>query len=151
MSLILKTKKTMNAKTIIAAVVGAIAAFLLGWIIWGMLLMDYFIANMVNYEGLMINPPILWAIFLSGLATSFLLAYLFEKMNVHTLADGFKNGLIIYFFIALSMALYFYASMNWYSGKVVMIVDVVVNSIYGGLIGMVIALMLGRGKATPST
>ena len=125
----------MNTKTIIAAVVGAIASFLLGWIIWGILLMDYFQANMIHYDGLMINPPILWAIFLSGLAQTTLFAFLFEKMNVVNLMDGFKYGVIINFFISISMTLFFYSSMNWYIGVTVMVVDILVNTIYGGLIG----------------
>lgn len=137
----------MNTKIIIAAVVGAIAAFLLGWIIWGVLLMDYFVSNTIQYEGLMINPPILWAIFLSGLAVSVLLAFLFEKMNIFSIADGFKYGVIVYFCFAFSISMFFYASMNWYNGITVIVVDVLVNTIYGGLIGAVIAAMLGRGQS----
>lgn len=137
----------MNTKTIIAAVVGAIASFLLGYIIWGVLLMDYFEENSIQYDGLMNNPPILWAIFLSGLATSSLYAFLFDKLSINSVVEGFKYGLIINFFIAVSFALYFYAAMNLYSGTTVIFVDVIVNTIYGGLIGAVIGFMMGRGMA----
>ncbi|MBK7856274.1 MAG: hypothetical protein IPJ79_16525 [Bacteroidetes bacterium] len=46
----------MNKKVIAAAIAGAITTFMLGWLIYGMLLMDFMEANTVKYEGLMLNP-----------------------------------------------------------------------------------------------
>ena len=109
--------------------------------------MDYFEANTIHYEGLTNNPPILWAIFLSGLAITLLFSFLFEKMNINSIAGGFKYGAIIYFLFSLSMALYFYAAMNYYSGTTIMVVDVLASTVYGGLTGAVIGAILGRGQA----
>jgi len=138
----------MNTKTIIAAVVGAIASFFLGWVIWGMLLMDYFKTNTVQYEGMMLpdTEMKLWAIFVSNLCSSFLFAWLFSRMNVRTLADGAKTGAIINILLAASIVMMYHSMMNWYSNATIMIVDVLVNGFFGAVIGGIIALMLGRGE-----
>ncbi len=135
----------MNTKTIIAIVVGSISAFLLGWLVWGILLADYYKANMIEYPGMMIDPPILWAIFISNIVGTTLLAWLFGKMNVNSMMGGFQAGAIIYFFIALSYSLMFYSMMNWYANTTVMIVDVIVNAVFGGIIGAIVGMMMGRG------
>lgn len=139
----------MNTKTIIAAVVGSVAAFLLGWVIWGMLLMDYFEANTVQYEGLMLpeSDMRLWAIYISNLANAFLFAWLFDKMKITTLMGGVQTGAIIGALYAISIDMMFFSMMNWYIGTTVIIVDILVNAAFSGIIGGIIAMMLGRGGA----
>jgi len=143
----------MNAKTIIAAAVGSVVAFLLGWVIWGMLLMNFFQENTYQYEGLMLpeTEMKLWAIFIANLANAFMFAYVFDRMNVRNFAGGFQAGAIINFLISLSMAMMFYSMMNWYKSPTIMVVDVLVNTVYGGIIGGVIGLMLGRSGAKATT
>jgi hypothetical protein len=140
----------MNSKTIIAAVVGAIAAFLLGWLVWGMLLMDYYAKNTTQYEGLMLpeSEMKLWAIFISNLAGSTMTAWVFSKMNLRSFGGGFQAGLIIYALIAISFDFMFYSMMNWYANSTVIVVDILVNAVFGGIIGGIIAMMLGRGSST---
>jgi len=135
----------MSTKSIIAAIVGAIVAFFAGWVIWGMLLMDFYEAHSTQYEGLYKEPMIYAGIFVSQLAWGFLLAYLFEKMGVTTFAAGFLQGVIIFFLISLAFDVFMYSSMNLMDTTVIA-VDVIVNAIFGGIVGGVIAMMLGRGK-----
>ena len=138
----------MNTKTIIAALVGAVASFLLGWVIWGMLLMDYFQANTIQYEGMMLpeTEMKLWAIFVSNLAGGFLFAWLFSRMNIKTLAAGAQAGAIINLCIAISIDMMFYSMMNWYANATIIVVDILVNAFFGAVIGGIIAMMLGRGE-----
>ena len=72
--MIILNYQTMDKKIITAAIVGAIVSFLLGWLIYGFLLMDYYTAYSVKYEGLMKDPPEFWAYFANGLCWSYLLA-----------------------------------------------------------------------------
>ena len=137
----------MNTKTIIAAVVGAIASFLLGWVIWGMLLMDYFQKNTIQYEGMMLpeSEMKLWAIFISNLAGGFMYAWLFSRMNIRTFAGGAQAGAIIGALMALSIDMMFYSMMNWYANTTIIVVDILVNGFFGLVIGGIIGMMLGRG------
>jgi hypothetical protein len=137
----------MNSKTLVAIAVGAVASFLLGWLVWGILLMDYYQANTITYDGMMLEKPILWAIFISNIAGATTLGWLFQRMNVTTFGDGFKTGAILWFLYAASINLMFYAMMNWYANTSVMFVDMIVNGVFGGVIGGIMGMMMGRGGA----
>ena len=43
----------MNTKLLVAVLAGGVTAFLLGWLLFGMLLMGYYESHMIPYEGLM--------------------------------------------------------------------------------------------------
>lgn len=136
----------MNTKVIIAAIVGSVVSFLLGWLVYGTLLMDLMTANTTVYAGLMKEPPVLWAIFLSGLVWAILIAYIFDRWaNTRTFMQGFTNGMIINFPFLLSMYLGYYAFMNLYSAKW-MCIDIIIGTLFWGIVSGAIAMTLGSGK-----
>ena len=137
----------MNTKAILAAFAGAVFSFLGGWVIFGMLLMDFYTANTATYEGLSKGPmPDLVFIFLSGLCSSFLLTVIYTKWaNVETFSAGFTNGLIVYFFFAASMDLAMYAFYNL-ANMTLTIVDIIAQTVFGGVVGGIIGAVLGMGK-----
>lgn len=133
---------------LIATLVGAIAAFLGGWLIWGILMKDFYDANTIQYEGLMLMPPRLGTLFLGNLAWAWLIAYIFDRWaNIRTFGGGFTAGLIISFALALYMDMFMYSMMNMMSLTVI-IVDILVSTIFGAVIAGIIAAMLGTGKRT---
>ena len=118
----------MNKKILIAALVGAVASFLAGWLVFGYLLEGYYKSNTIVYQGLMKEPPVLWAIFVSGLCWSLLLAIIFDKWaNIRTFAGGLMVAGWISFLIALSfdLSLYSFFNLNTFS---FLVVDVVIRS-----------------------
>jgi hypothetical protein len=136
----------MNTKTIIAAIAGAITTFLLGWLIYGILLMDFMETHTIKYEGLMINPPRLGVLFASHLIFSLMLAYVFNTWaNARTFSSGFTNGLIISGLITLSIDLGYYAFMNLMD-TTGLAVDVIVSTLIWSIAGGVIGLVLGKVK-----
>jgi hypothetical protein len=59
-------------RVLLATVAGAITLFVLGYLIWGMLLASYFKDNEIQYAGLSKQPaPSLVSFFLSNLALLF--------------------------------------------------------------------------------
>jgi hypothetical protein len=138
----------MNTKRLIAAVVGAIASFFGGWLVWGILLKDFFDANTIHYEGLMLMPPRLGTMFIGNLAMSWLIAYIFDHWaNIRTFQGGFMAGLIISFALSLNVDMFMYSMMNLMTLTVI-IVDILVSTIFGAVISGIIAAMLGTGKRT---
>ena len=145
----------MNTKTLLAALVGGIAAFLLGWLLYGLALADFYESNTTHYEGLMrmvagATPAVrdMVIIFLSNCVWALMLAYVFTRWaGIDNFMEGMKAGAILSFLIALAYNLSFLAFMNLYSNSL-FVVDVIVNTIVGGIIGGVVGWMLGRGKAT---
>jgi hypothetical protein len=136
----------MNVRVILASLAGAVVSFLLGWLVYGMLLSGYYEANTNHFNGLMINPPNLIGIFLSGWVMSFLFAFIFSKWaNISSFVPGLIAAGIISFLIMLSFDLSFWSMMNLF-GKKLLVVDVVVGTAFYAFIGGVVALVLGFKK-----
>lgn len=136
----------MSTRAILAAVVGSISSFLLGWLIFGILLMDYYTANTTHYDGLMKEMPNLVLVFLNGLIWSLLLAFIFERWaGIKTILGGIKGGVIIGLPIMLSFNLFLLARMNLFTPTLV-VVDVIANTIFTALVGGLIAFILGYRK-----
>lgn len=136
----------MNVRVLLAAFAGAVTAFLLGWLVYGMLLGNFFMNNTLKVEGLWIDPPNLVGIFLSGFSMSFLIAWIFSRWaNISTFVTGFTTGAFIAFFILLSYDLYFWSATHLYSAKFLAL-DVVMGTVFNGLVSGVVALVLGMKK-----
>ena len=143
---------TMNMKVLLAALVGGVVAFLMGWLIWGIGLMGYYEANMIHYDGLMKSEEEfnLVLMFLGNLVLSTLMAILFHRMGVASLMGGAMTGALIGSLFFLHVDLGFLAMMNYFATPMLVVVDVLANAVWGAGIGAVIGLMLGRGKAVAS-
>ncbi|MDZ4715122.1 MAG: hypothetical protein SH819_06590 [Cytophagales bacterium] len=136
----------MNTKTILAGLAGSFFAFFGGWLIYGMLLMDYFQANTTVYEGLMKDPPDMLFLAVSNLAWGFLFAYLFQKIGtIKSFGAGFTNGLVLSFIITLMFDTSMYAFFNLNPLSFI-VVDIGVGSVFGGVLGGVVGFVLGTGK-----
>lgn len=120
--------------------------FLFGWVVFGILLMDFYAANTIQYEGLMKEMPNILLIFISQLLTGFLFAYIFEKWaGYRTFGKGFQGGLIIGFLIIVAFDLYFLAGFHLFNVKLI-VFDIILNTIFYALAGGIVGLVLGAGK-----
>jgi hypothetical protein len=133
----------MNSKTLVAGLLTGIVSFLLGWLIFGLLLMNYYSSLMTQYDGLLKQEPSIWAILVANLASGLFMAYVFQLGNIRTPFRGFVTGMILSFLITLMFDLYLYAQFNLYSGSLV-VLDVVATSIFGGVIGAFLGWWFGR-------
>lgn len=134
-------------RVLLSAVAGAITLFILGYLIWGVLLTSYFKNNTIEYAGLSKQPtPNLVSLFLSNLALAFLLAFVFAQWaSIRTFVGGLAAGAIVGFLIHLSWKLSLMGYMNLYKETTPVVVDILVEtaraSLAGGLIGSVLGLM----------
>jgi len=136
----------MNLKVVYATLAGGVLSFLLGWLVYGQLLMSFYTNNSVHYEGLMKAEPNLILIFLSCLVMSFFMAFVFDSWaGFRTLTKGIYGGLYIGLLIGLGYDLSSHAMMNLFSVKV-MLVDVIVSGIMNAIIGGLIGWILGMGQ-----
>jgi uncharacterized membrane protein len=136
----------MNSKTIVAAITGLILMFFLGWLVWGILLVNFYQANTVEYPGLMKEMPDMIPLILGQLLMSFMLAFVFQRWaGIKTFMGGLLGGLILGGLISAAYDLYFLAGMNLYNVPVI-IVDIIVNTAMLGLVGGVIGWILGYKK-----
>jgi hypothetical protein len=136
----------MYTKLLLATLAGGVAAFLFGYLFFGILLADFYATNITSYEGLIKNPPNLFMIFVSNLILSFLLAYIFSRWaGIKSAAQGAQAGFIIVGLIAISIDVFQFATMNLIS-PLFIAVDTVGNAIFGAVVGSVAGFVLGSGK-----
>ncbi|MBN8837487.1 MAG: hypothetical protein J0I09_09520 [Sphingobacteriia bacterium] len=135
----------MNTKTIIAGIITGILGFLLGWLIFGILLMDYYSHHTMQYAGLMKNPPEFLYIFIGSLAYGLLMAYIFVLANINNLSKGAVTGLIITALIQINIDSFIFAEYHLI-GRMVILVDVIVNAVFGTILGAFLGWWLGRGS-----
>ncbi len=134
---------------LLAALVGGVVAFLLGWLIFGMLLAGYMDAHIVKYEGLM-KPQEemnLGLMFVNNLLVALLLAWALGRMGVKDFQGGAVAGAIMGFLFYLSVDLGFLAMTNLFDGPGMVVVDALANAVLTALVGGTVGLVLGRGKA----
>lgn len=138
----------MNTKVLLAAVAGAIATFLSGWLIYGMLLKGYFDSSLTEGARSISrgDHPIIWAIFLGGFAWALLLAMIFDRWaNIRTWQGGGMAGAWIGFLIAIGANLFSYAQADWASMNALLL-DACVNIVQGAISGAVSGFVLGYGN-----
>ncbi len=132
-------------KLFMGGIVGGILFFLLGWLIYGMLLMDF----MNNHTGAAGNvsrtePDFLY-LAIGNLAMGFLLAYIFVKSNVNSMAGGFITGAVLGLLMSVGYDCMIYGTTTVIS-KTAMAADVAVSTVMTAIAGAVVAMVMGMGK-----
>lgn len=138
----------MNMKIIRGTLFGGITYFLLGWLVWGILLMDFYTAN---YSQVMNRPEtdmVWWAMIVSNLTTALLLTLILKWSGAKEIMDGLKIGAIVGFLFSLSIDLSFYSMTTMFNNLSGIVVDLVVNSAVMAVIGLVIVLTWGKEKTS---
>ena len=133
----------MNTKTLLGALIAGVVSFLLGWLIFGILLMDYYAANKVQYPGLLKDPMEIWPIAVADLAWGLLVSWIFSMANIKTVAKGVTVGFLIGFLMVLGFDLFVYAELNLYSTRLLGL-DVIMNGVMGAASGAVLGWWYGR-------
>ena len=135
----------MNLKTVYATLAAFVIFFFLGWLVFAVLLMNFYDANSMHYEGLNKEYPNMVLLVLANLVWAFFFAYVLQRWAKTTdFGKGFIAGLIIGFFVTLCFDLYFLSMLNLYNTKL-FVVDIIVNTVISGIAGGVIGWVLGFG------
>lgn len=141
----------MKVGTLVASLAGAVVMFGLGYLFFGLLLADFFKANMVEYAGLAKDPPLVWAIFLFNLAWAWLIAWVLDYGSRSGWGEGAKAGAIIMFILAVGIDLEFHAFMNVHKALAPMLLHILIVTFMGAVAGAVIGLVQGFfGKRSES-
>ena len=133
-------------KVIIGGLVGGVAFFFLGWIIYGMFLMDYLMANQNQCAMRPMEEMIWWSLILSNLAWAFAYAIIFSWSNISTFVGGLKAGIILGLLIATSIDLSFFSMTTMFNNLTIVVVDVLASTTMSAIGGGIIAAVMGMGK-----
>lgn len=131
----------MNVKKfIVGGIVGGIADFLMGWLIWGILLKD----TMPKPDGA--GPENMMFIFFGCMCFGFLVSYVFSQgEGISQCVAGIKMAAGIALFMSLCNNFFY----NMYKDAIdikLMGIDVVASVVIGSVVGAVVAVVNGKMK-----
>ena len=138
----------MNTKTLLAGLVGGVAAFFLGWLIYGKVLMPI-MAEHCNSSVMRAEADMIWwAMIVSNLFWGLSMALLLSWGNVTNFMTGMTRGAIFGFVLLVGIDLSYYSMTTMYTDTTGVVIDVLAGTVMNALIGGVVGWMLGRGNAT---
>lgn len=131
----------MNVKNFfIGGIVGGIVDFLMGWLIWGILLKDTF----PKPSGA--GPENMLFIFLGCMAFGFMISYIFAQgEGISNYVTGIKVAAGVGLFMSLSNNFFYNMYKDTMDVKMVAI-DVVASIIVAAVVGALIAIVNGKMK-----
>ncbi len=139
-------------KFIIGGIIGGVANFLLGWLVWGMLLLNFMNGHTTEAGKAVMRAEentIWWALILANLVLGFLISYILNKAGVMTAAAGAAMGAVVGLLMSAAIDLFNYAFMDLSDSSTPMIVDILASVVVTAIVGAIIGWYNGRGvKAT---
>lgn len=134
----------MLSRILAATAAGGVAFFVLGFLMFGLLLDPIVRPHLNVYPGLLNETPVWAPLVLGNFTAAFLLAYIFDRWaGIRTFVGGMKGGAIVYFVMSLYFQLMFMAFMNLAKDWIPPVTDVLGSTVLGALAGGVIGLVLG--------
>ena len=132
-------------KVLRGTIFGGIAFFILGWLIYGILL-DWMAANSNSCSARPEGIMIWWALIASNLLVALFLTLFLKRSGAKSVLDGIKNGALFVLLLGLGIDLSFYSMTTMFVDFFALVVDVVSYILILMLVGMVIVLTWGKKK-----
>ncbi len=133
-------------KMLLGALAGGVAYFLLGWLVYGILLSSVFAIAEETRTVIAKEQFGMTAMFISCLAYGLLLAYIYERWaNISTFVTGAKAGAVIGALATIWVNMSMFAMYNFVTLQN-SVIDLFVHAAVSALVGGVVAYVLGKGK-----
>lgn len=136
----------MAMKILRGTIFGGITYFLLGWLIYGILLMDYFSGQTNMCANRPEGEMVWWAIIASNLVAALFLTLFLKGANAKTVTDGLMTGALFGVLFTATIDLSFWSMTTMYSGFVPILVEIAVAAVVYAVVGMVIVLTWGKNS-----
>ena len=133
----------MNNKLLIGGLIGGVASFLVGYLIFVLALGTTLEAH--TMPGIGREAPELIHIFLGNLAFGFLLSYLLTKSNTSGFANGATMGLITGLLITLGFNLVRFGTTKVIADITGLLLDTVAVGVLFAVVGGIIGAYFARG------
>lgn len=135
----------MNTKQwVIGTVVGGVVIFAAGYVIFEVLLGDYYAANAGSVTGVMRDAPIVWALAVGALAYAALIIYAMRGQAASAnMVSGMKVGAVVGFLLWATADFTLFGITNM-SNLTITMLDPFVELVHGGIAGAVIGALLPK-------
>jgi len=135
-------------KFLVGGIIGGVASFLLGWLVWGLLLMNFMNEHTSEVGKTVMRGDdnmIWWALIAGNLLWGFTLSYVLNKSGANSPGSGATTGAVLSLLVSASYNCFIYAFQN-IGDITLMAVDIIANLVVGGVVGGIIGWYLGMGK-----
>ena len=123
---------------------GGIAYFLIGWLVYGVLLYNFF-SPMTNTCA---NRPdgemVWWAMILSNLLIALFLTLFLKWSGARSVIDGLKTGALFGALFTASIDLSLYSMTTMYNSLVPVVLETLASAVVMAAVGMIIVLTWGK-------
>ncbi|WP_167617032.1 hypothetical protein [Maribellus sediminis] len=130
-------------KILRGTVFGGITFFILGWLVYGMLLAGFMAANSDACANRPDNEMVWWAMILSNLVLGLFVTLVLKWSGAASIGDGIKTGALFGFLMGTTMDLMMYSMTTMYN-MTAMFVDILVMTVLIAIVGLVIVLTWGK-------
>jgi len=132
-------------KMLIAGTIGGILFFLFGWVVYGVLLKEYFFKNTGAAGHLDRVDIIMGTVFLGSLLEGYVYAYVFTRANVESLKDGMITGGILGFLMISAFDCMMYGTTLILS-KHSLVADILASTFIAIVVGAILGWILYKMK-----
>ena len=136
-------------KFLVGGIIGGVANFLLGWLVWGTLLMNFMNEHTTATGKSAMRGEtemIWWALIVANLVLGFFLSYIVGRAGIKTAGAGASFGAVAGLLMAISIDLFNYAFLDL-SDTTGIIVDVLASMVVTAIVCAIIGWFYGRGSA----
>lgn len=133
-------------KILLGGLAGGLTFFLLGWLVYGVLLSGYMSTHLNQCAAKPMGEMTWWAMILSNLTLGLLISLVFSWSNTQGIKDGAKVAAILGLLMAASFDLSSYSMTNLFNNITALLVDVLTYTVLVTIMGVVIALVMGKKK-----
>lgn len=133
-------------KILLGGLAGAVTLFILKWIVYGVLLIDWITANLNPCIMRQMNDYIIWAMILATFAFGFLLSIIFSWSNTTGIVKGAKVAGIIGLLYSISVDFTLYGTSTRFNNLTAVFVSVIANAVMWVIAGAIVGWVMGLGK-----
>ncbi|NND02841.1 MAG: hypothetical protein HKN91_08640 [Acidimicrobiia bacterium] len=134
-------------RIVLSVLTGTVALFVLGFLLYVVLLGGFYESNLGSATGVVREVPIPWAMVLAQLGLASMLTYVLVHADVTSALGGLKVGAVFGFLFGVAIAFDLFAVTNW-SNVNVAFVEPFVTTVRLSIAGSAIGWVLGRVPAT---
>ena len=134
-------------KFLVGGIIGGIAYFILGWLVYGMLLMDFMTNNAGTATGVMKaeSEMVWWALIVGNLLSGLALSYVLNKAGASGAAAGASVGAVFGLLVCAAFDFTMFGTSNIYTMKAIL-VDIAASTVMTAVVGGIVGWYLGMGK-----
>ena len=131
-------------KLLIGTLVGAVVIYAVGYVIWDLLVGDFYDANMGSATGVNRDPQLLWAVIIGTVGYAvFITLAIVTRAGSSSIADGLKVGATVGFLMWLTVDFFFLGIQN-VSTPIIAVIDPLLEAVHAGIAGAAIAAVLAK-------